>query len=43
MVNLDEPNQLFDWKSNHVNIISYDSRDGADGSATINESKKEVL
>lgn len=43
MVNLNEPNQLFDSKSNHIDIISDDSGDDADRSATTNESKSEVL
>ena len=43
MVKLNEPNELFDWKSNHIDIISGDSGDDADGSATTNESKSEVL
>ena len=43
MVKLNEPNELFDWKSNHIDIISGDSGDDAGGSATTNESKSEVL
>ena len=42
MVDLDEPNEIFDQKSNKINIISDDSGDDADRSATPNESEREV-
>ena len=43
MVDLDEPNELFDRKSNQINIISDEIGDDGDTSATPNESESEVL
>lgn len=42
MVDLDEPNELFDWKSNKINIISDESGDDGDRRATSNGSESEI-
>ena len=42
MVDFDDPNELFDRKSNKINIISDNSGDDADRSATPNKSESEV-
>ena len=42
MVDLDDPNELFDRKSNKINIISDNSGNDADRSATPNKSESEV-
>lgn len=41
-VDLDKPNELFDQKSNRINVISDDSVDVTERSTTPNESKSEV-
>lgn len=41
-VDLGQPNELFDQKSNNINIINDDSGDDADRSATPNKSESIV-
>lgn len=42
MVDLDDPNELFDRKSKKINIISDESGDDGDRRATSNESESQI-